>query len=329
MAWSSSLFYETFELFTGYHRQKQIEKEKEEQSLSALRPRFKSTQPLRQAVGPRPRIPTGRIQTSPRQHYTQNQGFSPTVKPSIHPVSLSRASSRGGGSTNRHEPYPQKQTSSFDNQVLTPSKDQSLTLPVGLNNNEVIKIEALDEQEETNSGEKENVQVAGSTGGMAQKDSDNTHDMTADSYSTSVKDMSSSISVSVGESDFKETKPLDMPPQRELSLDSNLSNSAHFTSDEETSASKPVITTTDSQTIIASSDIDPSLDVKVEAITESEMELEITGVEPGHMTQMDDSWLSDVSSAESFNPAVSGFSSQGDTMADQLNPEYSKHMFLL
>lgn len=70
-------------------------------------------------------------------------------------------------------------------------------------------------------------------------------------------------------------------------------------------------------------DIDPNVNVKVEAITESEMELEITGVEPGRPIIPPD-WDPNISLGMNFDPETGAMGSPAD-----MQQGYSKCFFSL
>ncbi|XP_060605055.1 transcription factor che-1-like isoform X43 [Ruditapes philippinarum] len=69
------------------------------------------------------------------------------------------------------------------------------------------------------------------------------------------------------------------------------------------------------------SDLDPNVNIKVEAITESEMELEITGVEPGRPSIPQD-WDPNLSLGMNFDPNSGAMGSAAD-MQQGYNPGFS------
>jgi hypothetical protein len=71
-----------------------------------------------------------------------------------------------------------------------------------------------------------------------------------------------------------------------------------------------------------SGEIDPNVNVKLEALTESEMELEITGVEPGRPAMPQDSWDPNMSMGMNFDP-TGATGSQADLAAQG----YSKWIY--
>ncbi|XP_060579409.1 zinc finger protein 84-like [Ruditapes philippinarum] len=78
------------------------------------------------------------------------------------------------------------------------------------------------------------------------------------------------------------------PPAEGLSLDSDLSNLISGNNQEQSSET--------------ASEMDPNVSVKLEALTENEMELEITGVEPGRPMVPQDNWDPSVSMGMNYDP---------------------------
>ena len=85
-----------------------------------------------------------------------------------------------------------------------------------------------------------------------------------------------------------------------LSLDSDLSNLISGNNQQQSSET--------------TSEIDPNVSVKLEALTENEMELEITGVEPGRPPMPQDNWDPNVSMGMNFDP-TGATGNQGDMAA--------------
>ena len=301
------------------------------------------TTPTRYGPGPRPRFSPSHVHTSPRQFSPQSQ--SPR---GVHPLSLTLASSqsvpRGGASNIRHEPYlgaRPKKPYNFDNQSQkrlsqSPSCMKLPTEPgsaqrININPNEVIKIEAMDEDEEN--AEKSRTEERKSSVDSGQGDSGasvpGTEPTTRASplqtampptptdsaQSPAVKDDGSESSSSTITNEPAEVKYSDNLPPGGLSLDSDLSNLTGISSE---TASMDTSTSD-------SAAVGPIVNIKVEAITESELDLEITGVEPGQMAQPDYGLMPNVQARMGYSPSSSGGAQ--DDMTGESSQGYSKSMF--
>ena len=301
------------------------------------------TTPTRFGPGPRPRFSPSRVHTAPRQ--TSPQSLSPC---GIHPVSMTRASPqsvpRGGATNVRHEPYPgarPRKPLNFDphshKRLSQPSSSMKLPTDPGsaqkinTNLNEVIKIEAMDEDEDN--AEKSRTEVRKSSVDSGQGDSGSSvpgTDPTAtaspsqtalpptptdSSQSPAVKDDGSESSSSTITNEPAEVKYSDTLPPGGLSLDSDLSNLTGISS---------ATASMDSSTSDSAA-VDPNVNIKVEAVAESELDLEITGVEPGQMAQLDYGLMPNVQTRMGYSPSTSG-GAQGDTTCES-SQGYSKSMF--
>ncbi|XP_045181214.2 uncharacterized protein LOC123540335 isoform X4 [Mercenaria mercenaria] len=216
-------------------------------------------------------------QRSPRGPYpARSPRFSSPHGPGpIHPVALTR-SPRGGGMIspgNRHEPYP----------AARPSRRTSTEpSPVKVNNGsgQVIKVEL-----DTHSNENDTINQ--------DTDQSSSHQSNAPS---SVKSESGEKDEDAQSESSNSTIPNE-PLAEGISLDSDLSNvisgPSHTQSGE-------------------SSEIDPNVSVKIEALTESEMELEITGVEPGRPVVPQDNWDPNISLGMNFDPSQGATGNQAD-----------------
>ena len=71
--------------------------------------------------------------------------------------------------------------------------------------------------------------------------------------------------------------------------------------------------------------VDPTVSVKVEAVNQSGMGLEITGMTPEQMTQ--GQGASNVQNMMEVGPSTSGMTGMRDSVGNQMNPEYSKCLF--
>ena len=212
--------------------------------------------------------------------------------PGVHPVALTRASpgSQMRSPGPRHEPYPltrppRRPSLNFD-QPGPSGSGSAMKLPVANKvDNQIIKIEPDDD--DTN----------GSDSKPSETNIPNTSQPTSPSQKTaqaSEKEDETSNSSSLAlpsDLNTSELKFTDTQPAEGLSLDSDLSNLISG----ETNNPSTSETEGNSKTESVSGAIDPNVNVKVESITESEMELEITGVELGHNMSADpmrsqDSW---------------------------------------
>ena len=302
------------------------------------------TTPTRYSPGPRPRFSPSRVHTSPRQFSPQSQSHR-----GVHPVSLSRASPQSvsrGASNIRHEPYPgahPRKPLNFDPQShkrlsQPPSSKQLPTEPgsakkINTYPNEFIKIEAMDEDEENaeNSQTEERKSSVDSGQGDSGSSVPGTEPTTRASplqtampptptdsaQSPAVKDDGSESSSSTITNETAEVKYSDTLPQGGLSLDSDLSNLTGISS----------ATASMDSSMSDSAAVDPNVNIKVEAFAESELDLEITGVEPGQMTQPDYGLMPNVQNRMGCNPSTSG-GAQGD-MTGESSQGYSKSQFHL
>ena len=308
---------------SDHHKKKQLEQEKKEQEEREKQLQQQQLQdpgggmlmapttPTRFVPGPRPRFSPSRIQTSPRQ-------FSPR---GVHPVSLTRASPRGGASNVRHEPYPgarPRKPLNFDpNRRPQPSP---MRLPTDPSNSaqKPIKIEALDDDDSADKSQTDQPNSVDSGKGdsgtepntagasPSQNPSDSVH-------SPAVRDDGDESSSSTIVNEPSEVKYSDTLPPGGLSLDSDLSNLMGAPSDtakSDTSASD-------------SAAIDPNVSVKLEAMGDDD-DLEIMGVEPGQMPQPDYGLMPNLQTM-GYNPSTSG--AQGG-MGDQSSQGYSKSELL-
>lgn len=252
--------------FLGHHKKKQEKQEKERQE--ALARAAPVTPPRYTGMGPR----AGFIpQRSPRFSSPRQQG--------PHPIAL-RASS---GPRMRHEPYPMPRRGSLnlEQQGRSPGpgpgpSSGAMKLPVGNKvDGQVIKIEP-----EEDGGSNQSAPGAQSAEG-AQDSSQPASPSANPSTPSKVKpessekddDAKSESSTSTIPNETSDlNKSSDIGPPGGLSLDSDLSNLISAAS---TSVSDSV------QDTSAGSGLDPNVTVKMEDVGDSDMDLEITGVELG------------------------------------------------
>ncbi|XP_045181736.2 myoneurin-like isoform X5 [Mercenaria mercenaria] len=274
-----------------HHRKKQEEKERLEaealqQSMQASPSRFGGPRGPYSARSPR--------------------FASPRAQSPVHPIALTRASpgSQIRPHGVRHEPYPMtrppktKRTSLNFEQGKNPTTGPSQTpmrSPVGNRlDGQVIKIEPEDDNEASNQSE---------------SDTANQEKPGSSSQSPSQNNAPSSVKSESGEKDddarsesSNSTIPNE-PAAEGLSLDSDLSN---------------LISGGNQQQSSETSEMDPNVSVKLEALTENEMELEITGVEPGRPVVPQDNWDPNVSMGMNFDP-TGATGNQGDLTAQGYN----------
>ncbi|XP_045181740.1 Krueppel-like factor luna isoform X8 [Mercenaria mercenaria] len=279
-----------------HHRKKQEEKERLEaealqQSMQASPSRFGGPRGPYSARSPR--------------------FASPRAQSPVHPIALTRASpgSQIRPHGVRHEPYPMtrppktKRTSLNFEQGKNPTTGPSQTpmrSPVGNRlDGQVIKIEPEDDNEASNQSE---------------SDTANQEKPGSSSQSPSQNNAPSSVKSESGEKDddarsesSNSTIPNE-PAAEGLSLDSDLSN---------------LISGGNQQQSSETSEMDPNVSVKLEALTENEMELEITGVEPGRPVVPQDNWDPNVSMGMNFDP-TGATGNQGDLTAQGYSPSYKK-----
>ena len=296
---------------SGYHTQQQNEIGREQQlnnagsTLSSPSPLTRGTPGSQSKYTPMHAVPStdqqfvSNFQTS---HNTNSHG--------IHQISLSQSSPQnmtsGRLSNVRHEPYRNKhhkktsanleQRRSGSNKHQQTGKMKLPTEPetqniVSTNHNERIKIEQIDESgfvkpiiSSETENQNQNTQLPSTP--MTRLDNQGyiSNQDLSNSSTSNINDGADENNSGVGIMGVKE---------------SGVSDSRGASSD---------LTNTDTD-ISVSDEI--SKTVKVEAITESELELEITGVEPGPMTISDGSWVTDAHSGVGYGQSGSRHSSSG------------------
>ncbi|XP_060589994.1 zinc finger and SCAN domain-containing protein 2-like isoform X2 [Ruditapes philippinarum] len=276
-----------------HHRKKQEEKERLEaealqQSLQASPVRFGGP---RGPYGPR----------SPRFASPRGQG-------PIHPVALTRASP----GQLRHQPYPMTRPPKLKRPPLNFDPGRS---PVGMPSHspmrsptankldgQIIKIEPDDSNEASNQSENE-------TGNQDNSDNASQSPSHAANAPSSVKSESGEKDDDARSESSNSTIPNE-PPAEGLSLDSDLSNLISGNNQEQSSET--------------TSEMDPNVSVKLEALTENEMDLEITGVEPGRPMVPQDNWDPNVSMGMNYDP-TGATGNQGDMSAQGYNSGHIKY----
>ncbi|XP_060590064.1 uncharacterized protein LOC132745172 isoform X11 [Ruditapes philippinarum] len=278
-----------------HHRKKQEEKERLEaealqQSLQASPVRFGGP---RGPYGPR----------SPRFASPRGQG-------PIHPVALTRASP----GQLRHQPYPMTRPPKLKRPPLNFDPGRS---PVGMPSHspmrsptankldgQIIKIEPDDSNEASNQSENE-------TGNQDNSDNASQSPSHAANAPSSVKSESGEKDDDARSESSNSTIPNE-PPAEGLSLDSDLSNLISGNNQEQSSET--------------TSEMDPNVSVKLEALTENEMDLEITGVEPGRPMVPQDNWDPNVSMGMNYDP-TGATGNQGDMSAQGYNAHCSSETY--
>lgn len=273
-----------------HHKKKQEKERKEAQEREEALARSMQavTPPRYDGMGPR-YMP----QRSPRYHSPQQN---------IHPVALNRVSPGGRMRSpgNRQQPYPMTRPPramlSFDQQGRPPGQGLSpgssqMKLPVGNKiDGQVIKIEPDDEESNQSAGDTTSVQNPAETNTSVSEFSQpsspsakpSTPSQTQGPSASDNDDAKSESSSSSIPNEASDLKLSDTVPPGGLSLDSDLSNliSAE-TSVSDSNLVQPSTSQDSTSEIDTSERLDPNISVKEEATGDSEMDLEITGVELG------------------------------------------------
>ena len=237
--------------------------------------------------------------------------------------------------------------------------------------NEVIKIEPADDEGSDNSSALEksevkdsrmadiriasvsgNIENSGNTGESVPASSHPSHsspsqsslpgdssqpippgDSSQSSKPFSIKDNSSYSSSFTSIKEPADTQQSDILPPEGLSLESDLSKLTGISADDETMNTN-VQAASDNQTEEHSASVSDSIlsdSVNIKTECEDEMDLEITGIEPGQLAQADNEWMSNINTGmgQGYNPSVSGAANQGHMTGNQLGQEYGKFCTLL
>lgn len=282
-------------MLTDHHKKKQQEKEKErllqEQQQLQLQQQLQQQQ-LQQMMSP--------------SRYSGGPRFMPTRSP--RPFSP-RFSSRSPGI--RHEPYPTtrplRRPLNLDQAAGAIKNTGAVKLPIG-NNGETIKIEP-DDEDLSNQSASDTANIQTPSG--ASQPSASPHS-SAPSTPANVKSESGDKDDDDNKSEeASATCTTPQPSTEVLNLQSDLSSA--ISSGGDNSDLDKAGTSMGAEG--TGFEVDPT--IKLEAISESDMELEITGVEPGRPAVPQ----YDVSLGMSFDPSTSGI----DSSAQQ---SYSKCLLL-
>ena len=306
----------------GHQKQKQLEKEEQQQQQQQQHLQDRGGQmqmapvtPARFGLGPRPRLSSTRINTSPRQ-------FSPHGVQTMSSTSMSPESDLSGANV-RHEPYPgarpRKQVNSDLHRHL-PHPSNSRNLPteqgsaqeINTYSDEVIKIETMDEGEANT--DKSRTEENKSTADSGIRESGSGTESTSSSAITSLsqnsmpsilpnyspsaavnlKDNGSDSLTPAINDESSDVKYSDIMPSGGINLDSDHSNPTGLPSEtsnmDTSSESDSIVKDTNilmKSEVIGSDSVvkDSNVDIKSEVIAGSEHDLEIPVVKPGHMTQ--------------------------------------------
>ncbi|XP_060589053.1 early growth response protein 1-A-like isoform X8 [Ruditapes philippinarum] len=265
---------------------------------------------------------------SPRYHSPQQ---------SPHPVALSRVApgSRMRSPGNRHQPYPMarpaRPTLSFDQQGRSPGQGPGpMVTPVRNTklDGQVIKIEPEDEDEKSNQSANENTNVQSDVKTNISESSQpsspsikpSTPSQTQGPSASDNEDARSESSSSTIPNEASDLKFSDTNPAAGLSLDSDLSNILPTDS----SVNEPSTSQGNEQGTMEG--LDPNISVKLEAFGDSEMDLEITGVELGQNTLTQEQMSSQEWMANVQN-VMQGASGSSADMAGQQG--YSLEQFVM
>ena len=168
-------------------------------------------------------------------------------------------------------------------------------------------------------------------------------DSSQSSKPSSIKDNSSDSSSFTSIKEPAETQQSDILPPEGLTLESDLSKLTGISAVYETTDTNLVSVVSSSAEIpvsnvqaasgdqteepsasVSESILSDSVDIKTEC--DDEMDLEITGIEPGQLAQANNEWMSNINAGmgQGYNPSVSGAANQGHMTGNQLGQEYGK-----
>ncbi|XP_045180267.1 sal-like protein 1 isoform X7 [Mercenaria mercenaria] len=201
----------------------------------------------------------------------------------------------------RHQPYP------VTRPIRAPAMPVSTPSPLKSPNRidgQIIKIEPDDNNDETSNQEAGDLDTAESETN-AQNSSQSPSQNNPPSTPSKLKSESGEKDDDARSESSNSTIPNE-PAAEGLSLDSDLSN---------------LISGGNQQQSSETSEMDPNVSVKLEALTENEMELEITGVEPGRPVMPQDNWDPNVSMGMNFDP-TGATGNQGDMTAQGYNASF-------
>ena len=256
------------------------------------------------------------------------------TSPAVHPVTMTNSTPRVAlGNALRHKPYNTNRPAKAvlrSNQTAKTSKTNSIE-EIKINPNEVIKIEAADLDEESQSDARSEKSEASNDSELRSMDASQiqaamvslplhniipstsaTETVQAASYREDSAENSRSSISNAGDTQYPENS--DIP---NFNIDSDKSDIAGGSADEfNANASIDSADLNGSQKEITGTSDKPS--VKVEPVSEAEMDLEIIGIEPGimsqgqgHMSEGDNNWIPNVQTRLGLGASTSGVQ-QGD-----------------
>ncbi|XP_053382869.1 uncharacterized protein LOC123540271 [Mercenaria mercenaria] len=294
---SSSINLEEFKAAledTGHHKMKQEKERQETQEREEALARSMALTTL-----PSYGDPTFMPQWSPRYPLPQH---------GLHPVALSRVSRGGGmrGPGAKHQPYPMARPSkpplNFDQQGQVPVPGPSTGNKF---ESQVVKIEPDDEDEKSNQSVNDSVQTSSSASvpGNSEPPSPSTKpstpSQTQGQHAPDNDDAKSESSTSTIANKASDLKLSDTAPPEGLSLDSDLSNLiSASTSVFDSNVEQPATSQDSASEPQTPPGLDSNVSVKLEAVTDSKIGLEITGVGLGQTSMQEQmssqEWMSNV-----------------------------------
>ncbi|XP_053382793.1 zinc finger protein 768-like isoform X6 [Mercenaria mercenaria] len=232
----------------------------------------------------------------------------PSPQHGLHPVALSRVSPGGRMRSPgaRHQPYPMarppRPSLNFDQQGQVPGPGPRTGNRI---EGQVIKIEPDDEDEKSNQSVNDSVQtptsasVPGNSEPPSPSTKPSTPSQTQGQQASDNDDAKSESSTSTIPNEASDLKLSDTAPPGGLSLDSDLSNLiSASTSVCDSNVEQPATSHDSASEPQTPTGLDPNISVKLEAVADSEMDLEITGVELGQTSMQEQmssqEWMSNV-----------------------------------
>lgn len=298
-----------------HHTQKQNENQQQQHRVFSNAARNVEGIPTLTRMGPGKRqrfasahhSPAPSMQMPLQFENSLNYGTSST---DIHPVALTRSQPQTVAEESmhnvRHEPHPLKRPrkrqgkpSQGSSSMKLPTETEKVTNTDEILADVSVKMEVNDDlfesQDNHGSGKLENSKTSGDKNyNHNQKLSSGDSSLTFHESSISKGDDSNTSASTIENNALADREAIHSDTSR---IDPS-SLPVAYTSDQ--------VDNSDSGSQREISEIDSASDIKIEPITESELELEITGVEPGHMTIPDTKWSSEIPSGITDAPPLSG-----------------------
>ena len=294
--------------FTGYHRQKQSELDSQNDlpnpGSGLASPR--KFGPISRQRGPRPHVITP-PQTYPvalvKSDLKSVRGTSKSVRHDPYPVSLPRQPLPRPVLNEKIEQVANQSFNSFpiDNAALTENGLED-TFTRNMKEALKVKLEALDNGTESDS-QSENFNGSYSPQGQYYVPNTVEH---SESPKPAEIGLQRSGTISGDYQDFNPNERV-LAPSNER--DAELSNTSRTSSDTDTGFYTPAI---------------DHREIKRETVSESEMELEITGVDPGRVPHSSENWMSNMQDMIGSITPASEVSSQGEKNQDSPHHRNSK-----